>query len=106
MNNIAIKVGLTAGQLNKLNSVFSQFDALVEVRIYGSRAKGNYRTGSDVDLALFGDDFSHHDLTSLALQLDDLMLAYTFDLSRFQDIESDELIEHINRVGITIYKKN
>ena len=104
MSNSVVNAGLSEIQLNKILSVFSKFDALEKVKLYGSRAKGNYRTGSDVDLALFGDDFSHHDLTSLALQLDDLMLAYTFDLSRFQDIESDELIEHINRVGITIYE--
>ena len=104
MSNSVVNAGLSEIQLNKILSVFSKFDAIKKVKLYGSRAKGNYRTGSDVDLALFGDDFSHHDLTSIALQLDDLMLAYTFDLSRFQDIESDELIEHINRVGITIYE--
>ena len=104
MSNSVVNAGLTEIQLNKILSVFSQYDSLDMVKLYGSRAKGNYRTGSDVDLAMFGDNFSHKDLTSLALQLDDLMLAYTFDLSRFQDIESDELVEHINRVGITIYE--
>lgn len=104
MSNSVVNTGISEIQLNKILSVFNKFDALKKVKLYGSRAKGNYRTGSDVDLALFGDDFSHKDLTLLALQLDDLMLAYTFDLSRFQDIESDELIEHINRVGMTIYE--
>jgi predicted nucleotidyltransferase len=104
MSNSVVNAGLTEIQLNKILSVFSQYDSLDMVKLYGSRAKGNYRPGSDVDLAMFGDNFSHKDLTSLALQLDDLMLAYTFDLSRFQDIESDELVEHINRVGITIYE--
>lgn len=104
MSNSVVNAGLTEIQLNKILSVFSQYDSLDMVKLYGSRAKGNYRSGSDVDLAMFGDNFSHKDLTSLALQLDDLMLAYTFDLSRFQDIESDELVEHINRVGITIYE--
>ncbi|MFY0642110.1 MAG: nucleotidyltransferase domain-containing protein [Bermanella sp.] len=104
MSNSVVNAGLTEIQLNKILSVFSQYDSLDMVKLYGSRAKGNYRPGSDVDLAMFGDNFSHKDLTSLALQLDDLMLAYTFDLSRFQDIESDELVEHINRIGITIYE--
>ena len=73
--------------------------------LYGSRAKGNYKNGSDIDLTLHGQGPVHDDLLSIMGELDDLLLPYTIDLSLFADLTHEELIEHIRRVGVTFYEK-
>ena len=70
--------GLLSTTLEKLNSVFAQYAAIDSVLIYGSRAKGNYRAGSDIDLTIEGSEISFAEF----MQIDDLMLPYTVDLSQ------------------------
>ncbi len=76
-----------------------------EAILYGSRAQGNYRSGSDIDMTLKGERLTMQDIYQLHDQLDDLMTPYKFDLSIFNKINNPELLEHINRVGIKIYQK-
>lgn len=71
--------------------------------IYGSRAKGNYKNGSDIDLTLKGNHLNLSLLNQIANELDDLMLPYTFDLSIYSHISNEALIEHIDRVGKLFY---
>lgn len=97
--------GLTQEDIDKIKSVLKKYDAIEEVVIYGSRAKGNYQKGSDIDLTLVGYDISLKTLNSLANDLDDLLLPYLFDLSVFSHIKNQELIHHIQRVGKPIYQK-
>lgn len=67
--------------------------------IYGSRAKGNYRTGSDIDLTIKGNEIPFAEL----MQIDDLMLPYTIDLSQYSQLDNADLIAHIDRVGKVVY---
>ncbi|SFD84209.1 nucleotidyltransferase domain-containing protein [Nitrosomonas sp. Nm166] len=97
--------GLPSTTLEKLNSVFAQHDAIDSVLIYGSRAKGNYRAGSDIDLTIKGDEISFAEFMQIEDQIDDLMLPYTVDLSQYRQLENTDLIAHINRVGVAIYHK-
>jgi len=92
--------------LKQLNSVFRKFSEIDEIILYGSRAKGNYRTGSDIDLTLKGKNLNGNLLNKINLKLDDLYLPYILDLSIYNKIKNKELIEHINRVGVKIYKKD
>jgi len=73
--------------------------------LYGSRAKGNFKNGSDIDLTLKGDNISLTVLNSIVNQIDDLLLPYSFDLSIFNKITNPDLIEHISRVGLVFYVK-
>ena len=70
-----------------------------EVILYGSRAMGNYKTGSDIDLVLKGTKLSLTDLLKIENELDDLMLPYKIDVALYHQINNPELIEHIQRVG-------
>lgn len=97
--------GLPAATLDKLSSIFAQHSVIQTVLIYGSRAKGNYRTGSDIDLTIKGDEISFAELMQIEDQIDDLMLPYTVDLSQYCQIANRELIAHIDRVGVEIYSK-
>ena len=72
--------------------------------LYGSRAKGNYNPFSDVDITLMG-DITHNRLNRLSMDIDDLLLPYQFDISIFHTLANPDLIDHIQRVGITIYRK-
>ena len=76
-----------------------------EAVLYGSRAKGNYKPGSDIDLTLKGEKLNLKLLNKISNDLDDLPMPYTIDVSIYHLIENSELIEHIKRVGKIFYKK-
>ncbi len=105
MENSNLEFGLEESTIEKILSVFQQYAAIERVILYGSRAKGNYRPGSDIDLTLVGKGLSHEQLLSIEQQLDDLLLPYLFDLSIFSHIEDPDVIAHINRVGRIFYEK-
>jgi predicted nucleotidyltransferase len=84
--------------------IFEDCLSIDEVVIYGSRAKGNYREGSDIDITLKG-EVTKEDLNKLWHKLDDSFIPYKFDISIYKDLKSQSLIEHIERVGKTFYKR-
>ena len=97
--------GLKDANIEAINEVFSQSTKIEKVILYGSRAKGNYRKGSDIDLTLIGDGIALGVLLKIENKLDDLLLPYKIDLSIFCKIENDELVDHINRCGVIFYEK-
>lgn len=97
--------GLSQSEVQRINGIFALFPEVLQAIIYGSRAKGNYKPYSDIDLTLLGDNLSKKDLLNIELQLDDLLLPYVFDLSLKKQISNTDLIDHINRVGKLFYEK-
>ena len=97
--------GLKNTILQSIKDVFSIFDTVDEAILYGSRALGTYKNTSDIDITLKGNSLNLTILNKINWQLDDLLLPYTIDLSIYEKINNEDLIEHINRVGKTIYKK-
>jgi predicted nucleotidyltransferase len=77
-----------------------------KVIIYGSRVKGNYKQGSDIDLTVVGDSLDLQDILKLMVEMDDLFLPYEVDLSDLSKIDNVELIDHIQRVGKLFYVKS
>ena len=103
LNKIDI-TGLEAIVFEKMNTIFSKYHEIESVELYGSRAMGNYKTASDIDLTLKGTiDLSLQ--FKIEFDLDDLMFPYKFDISIYNKISNQEFLEHIKRVGIVIYKK-
>lgn len=102
---IADRLGLPQTTLDKLNSVFMRHEAIKSVLVYGSRAKGNYRPGSDIDLTIKGDVLEFAELMQIEDQIDDLFLPYTVDLSQYSQLGNIDLIDHIDRVGVVIYDR-
>ncbi len=94
-----MRYGLNEETISLINSVFAAHPSIKEVKIYGSRAKGNYRNGSDIDLCIFADTLSNDELSRIKNELDDLPTLYSIDLCCYGTIENAELKEHINRVG-------
>jgi uncharacterized protein len=102
----AAKLGLSQTTLDKLNSIFKQHSAIDTVLIYGSRAKGNYRPGSDIDLTIKGRVLEFAELMQIEDQIDDLFLPYTVDLSHYAQLTNADLIAHIDRLGVVIYDRD
>jgi predicted nucleotidyltransferase len=96
--------GLSEKELEKLKTVFCEFPQIHKVVLYGSRAKGTYKPSSDIDLTIVGDKLSLRTLSAIENRIDDLLLPYKVDLSDFKTLTNPHLIEHINRVGITIFE--
>jgi len=97
--------GLSSLTLSKLDSVFKNHASIEAVVIYGSRAKGSYKRGSDIDLTIKGTLLSFSELMQIEDEIDDLYLPYQVDLSQYEALENTDLLEHINRVGVAIYSK-
>lgn len=96
--------GLPSDTLDSIRKVFQSFTELEEAVLYGSRAMGNYKNGSDIDITFKGKELDLHFLNRISLGLDDLMLPYTFDISIYRHIDSEELLDHIRRRGIVLYR--
>lgn len=101
------RFGLKEDTIKKISDVFAHYQQIEKAVIYGSRAKGNYKNGSDIDLTLFGgDDLTLNVLYQISNELDDLLLPYTIDLSIFSHISDPDVIDHIRRVGVMFYEKD
>ena len=101
-----MKFGLKEKNIEQINGVFVQYPQIEKVILYGSRAKGNFKNGSDIDLTLNGNGLNLSVINKISLELDDLLLPYSFDVSIFKQISNPDLVEHIKRVGIIFYEKN
>ncbi|GFO57542.1 hypothetical protein GMSM_45490 [Geomonas sp. Red276] len=96
--------GLSPGVIEKVCSVFAGCAEIKRAILYGSRAKGNYKPGSDIDLTLVTvGELPKGFLQDVCLALDDLDLPYSFDISLLHRIENPNLIGHIQRVGVEFY---
>jgi predicted nucleotidyltransferase len=91
--------GLSPRALGLLREVFAQNVNVERAIVYGSRAKGNYRNGSDIDITLDGPELTFADLMRIETALDDLMLPWEIDLSLLSHINNPDLLAHIARVG-------
>lgn len=102
-----MKFGLPQSAIQGICAVLARYPQVDEAILYGSRAKGNYKNGSDIDLNLRGGaDLTFHVLLKIMDELDDLLLPYVIDLSVFNTIHDPGVIHYIRRVGVTFYDKN
>lgn len=77
---------------------------VVRAILYGSRAKSNCRAGSEIDLCLIAPVMTLTQQLQIETELDDLLLPYKIDLSRLHALDNPALIEHVQRVGVTVYE--
>jgi len=98
--------GLKTHIIEKIQDVFVEYPEIDKVILYGSRAMGNFKIGSDIDLTLTGDNIDLSLLHKIESELDDLLLPYTFDISIFDHIKNKNLLDHIDRIGVEFYVKS
>ena len=97
--------GLKETMIQKIHSIFKKYPEVQKIILYGSRAKGNYKNGSDIDLTLIGESLTYKIIGNIENDLDELYLPYTFDISIYHLLENDKLLDHIGRVGKVFYER-
>jgi predicted nucleotidyltransferase len=96
-----MKYGLADATLEEILAVFRENSHVEEVILFGSRAKGTFRPGSDIDLAVKG-NLTFQEFIKLLVKLDELEMLYKIDAINYQTIKSQELLDHINRLGVSL----
>ena len=96
-----MQFGLPDQAIEKMRNVFAQYSEIDRVILYGSRAKGNEKPGSDIDFTLMGEDLNLGIQFRIENDLDDLLLPWMIDLSIYSHIKNKDLLEHIDRIGKT-----
>ena len=102
---LASELGLKDQQLEEIRSFARKYPFIEQIIVYGSRAKGNFRPGSDVDLVLVGKDLKLSDQLAFWNDLDDSYQPYFFDVAIIHHIQNESLLDHIQRVGKVIYQQ-
>jgi predicted nucleotidyltransferase len=98
--------GLTNNDLQIIVDTIKAYPKIDEAIIFGSRALNTFKKGSDIDIALKGGDDIAQSVTTIAGILnDESPLPYLCDILNYNLIDNEDLKDHINRVGKTIYKK-
>ncbi len=96
--------GLPINVIEKIRCVFRDHQLIEKVTLYGSRAMGKFRLGSDIDLCIEGEGLTLTELLAIENQIDDLLLPWKVDLSLKSKIDNPDVLEHIDLVGIEFYK--
>jgi predicted nucleotidyltransferase len=98
--------GFLGPEFAEIVRTISSRDSVESALIFGSRAKGNYRAGSDVDIALKGPAVCHADVLEVGYSLnEERLLPYQFDIIDYNTIDNDALKDHIDRVGREIFRR-
>ena len=103
MNILSDIHGLTERDTQTLFGILNQFQEVESVYLYGSRAKGTYKLGSDIDLAIMNEGVSEKTIRAIKAEMEDSSLPYFVDITNFPTLNHKELAEHIQRVGVPFY---
>lgn len=97
--------GISEKSYNLILSAFQKFPEVEKVLIYGSRAIGNYKSGSDIDLAVSGANISTEIILKLKTMLEqELPVPYYFDITHYETISNSALKKHIDEFGKLFYQ--
>ena len=97
--------GLSDDVIEKIQNAFAENAKVDKAIVFGSRAKGNYKEGSDIDIAIKGQDLNFDDTLSLHQKFDELNIPYKIDLINYHTIKEPDLKDHIDRVGIELHSR-
>jgi len=101
---MTMNFGLTALDMATIITILERHPEILEALIFGSRAMGRHRTGSDVDIAIKGEKLTLGTVSTISYELnEETNLPYMFDILNYHTIHEPALKEHIDRVGVTIY---
>lgn len=86
-----------------IKQILALSKAVEEALLFGSRAKGTYKTGLDIDLVIKGPSITKKDISLLMGAFEESLLPYFVDVISYSNIKNEALKEHIDRVGVTVY---
>ena len=97
--------GLSPDHWKTIRQILEQQMHVDEAILFGSRAKGNYKEGSDIDIAVKGVSLDRQDIIALSARFEDSLLPYFVDILSYSAIQNEALKEHVDRIGILVYKR-
>jgi predicted nucleotidyltransferase len=100
-----MRFGLPEQAIQEIQGALALYPEVEKAILYGTRAIGTFKPGSDIDLTLIGENLTHNLMLGIMFDLDDLLLPWMIDLSIFDTIDHPGLREHIDRVGQTLYER-
>ena len=99
--------GLLDTDMEAIAAVLCQEPKVEKAFIFGSRAKGNFRNGSDVDLVLQGEELDFDAINRISYQLnEETVMPYKFDVLNYHSVKEPALIAHIDKVGVEFYRRS
>src|SRR4051794_2089169 len=99
--------GLLERDIRYILEAIESFPEIAEAILFGSRAKGTHKAGSDVDLAIKGEAVTYDTAVKLAVVLnEEKPLPYFFDVVHYEAIREPRLVEHIDRVGVKLFDRS
>ncbi|MDR2884662.1 MAG: nucleotidyltransferase domain-containing protein [Deferribacteraceae bacterium] len=100
-----MSTGLSTNELAQIYTILEAVSAVDKAVLFGSRAMGVARTNSDIDIMLYGDTLQLQDIMQINRLLDDTTLPYHFDLIRYDDVDNQALLEHVQQFGLVIFQR-
>lgn len=98
--------GISQVDLMEIISILRKFPAIEKAVLFGSRVKGTFKKGSNVDIAIKGKGINHEVVASLSSSLNEESSSpYYFDIVHLDNVSEKELLAHINRIGQCIYRR-
>ncbi|MEB2786872.1 nucleotidyltransferase domain-containing protein [Algoriphagus persicinus] len=101
-----MKFGISNSAQKILIDIFKKYPQVAHVLVYGSRAKGTHNNRSDLDLVITDREIDRFTLGELLSDINESDFPYTIDLQRLSRIKNENLIDHIQRVGKTFYRRD
>lgn len=98
--------GLTDNILSLITVQISGFSPIQKALVYGSRARGDYKHTSDIDICVLGNDLDDAQLNLLRHRLDGLAIIYKIDLLHFESISNQKIKDNILNEGICIFDRS
>lgn len=105
-NETPLRFGIKETIIEQITGVLSSHPEVESAILYGSRVKGNYRKGSDIDLTLTGRCLNYQIVARIEDEIDELLLPYLFDISILSYIDNPDVVAQIHRVGILLYERS
>ncbi|WP_243105918.1 nucleotidyltransferase family protein [Clostridium fermenticellae] len=90
---------------SELEVIFKKYVEIEKVLLFGSRARGNNRYNSDVDLCIFGKNITNLILAKISMDVNELDTCLSFDILSMNELSKDGLINNILKEGIVIYNE-
>ncbi len=99
--------GISDKSYQLILTALEKYPQVEEAIVFGSRAKGKYKKGSDIDLAIKGDQCNERVAANVNAYLnEELPVPYHVDIVYYDGLEHAELKEHIDRIGKIFYQSN
>ncbi|MDR2557174.1 MAG: nucleotidyltransferase domain-containing protein [Bacteroidales bacterium] len=100
------KYGLNPRDMQTITGILRKYAGIKKAVLFGSRAKGAYHSGSDIDIAIVDGNIDYQTLIKIKNDMEDSSLPYNADVVNFSTLSNSALKEHILRTGKVLFRQN